>query len=251
MPITYYFDSKFKKLTSPIESLQKKHTLLSVSDTVNLVTSGLDYSLWYAVNNWKSHEVLMHFSSTTNRDYSVNKIIGRGIIQNINDSLWIQTNGAPAQQIILSEGFYTGTTLSTELKNKLDTNQSFIDLGTSPFTVVYSNITGKFTITANGSEEIQYLLVNPAVSVNKNSTIAQPLGFNSNSVLSNSIVGDTIVAGLGDKIPIAAENGNDDTNLIVNLDNLSTNFDVDSALNLTISTADVIVDYKIIYEEYF
>ena len=251
MPITYYYDSKFKKPYPNIEKIQKRKVILSPDGQTEL-TAGLDYTLWYAVPNWVAHEVLLHYSAATARSYSINKVIGRGIITNLNDLLWISCRNYGAQPIVLSQGFYTGDQLAVELKTQMDANTAFVDSLTAPFTVSYSSATGKFTITANGAKTIQYFVTNTTVGVNRNSTAAQVIGFNVDSAFANSIVSDTVVAGLGDKVPIDQMGACTDINTIVNLDSLSSYFDVDGALNITIGAiAGLTVNYKILYEEVF
>lgn len=250
-PITYYYDSLKKKPYPDFEKIQKRKTILSDSGTEDLSTSGLDYTFWYPVNNYIIHEVLLHYSDTTTRSYSINKIIGRGIISGLNDLLYISAEDCAIQPIILSQGFYTGDDLATELETQMNANTYFVDAGAAPFDVAYDNTTGLFTITANGSQTVQYFVINTTVPVNRNSTAAQVVGFNADSVMANSIVSDTVVAGLGDVIPIDAESPNTDTNTIINLDSLSPNFTVDQALNITISTVAVTVNYQISYEEIF
>ena len=251
MPITYYPISKIKKPYNPIDKIQKRKTILSVSNKVDLTTFGMNYTLWHPSDKWVVHEILMHFGAATARNYFVNKVIGRGIVSSLNDSLYFQTSGFPAQRIILSQGFYTGSQLATELKTQMDANQSFIDASTTPFTVSYNSTTGKFTIAAAGSAQIQYFVLNTAVNLNKDSTARQVIGFNTDSIVANTLVGDTAVFGLGDNIPIDTETGSTDLNTIVNMDSLSPNFDVDGALNITISAIATYVDYKITYEEIF
>ena len=252
MPITYYPNSRIKKPYNPIDKQQKKKTILSETNKVDLTASGMNYTLWHPSDKWVVHEILMHFGATTARNYSVNKVIGRGIISSLNDSLYFQTSGSPAQRIILSQGFYTGSQLASELKTQMDGNQAFIDAGATPFTITYNGTTGKFTIVAAGLSQIQYFVLNVAVNVNKDSTASEVIGFNADSAMANTLVGDTAVFGLGDNIPINAETGSTDLNTIVNMDSLSPNFDVDGALNIIISvTKDTTVDYKITYEENF
>jgi len=251
MPITYFYDSKYKKPYPGVEKSQKRKIILSADGHVDLTAAGLDYTLSYAVPNWVAHEVLLHYGAATARSYSINKVIGRGIITNLNDLLWISCKNSGPQTIVLSQGFYTGTQLATELKTQMDANAAFVSSGAAPVTVSYSAVTGKFTITAAGTETIQYFVTNTSIGVNRNSTAASVIGFNANSALANSIVGDTVVAGLGNKIPIDADAVNTDTNTIINLDSLSPYFDVDEALNITISAVATTVDYKISYEEAF
>jgi hypothetical protein len=250
MPITYYYDSKFKKPYPNFEKIQKRKVILSASNGADLTTSGLNYTLWHPSENWVVHEVLMHFGAATARSYSVNKVIGRGIITNLNDLLWIRCDGYTAQSIYLDQGFYTGTTLATQIKTKLDADANFIAAGVAPFTVSYSATTGKFTIVTTAGN-IQFINTNIAVGVNRNSTAGAVVGFAADSSFATSITSDTAVLGLGDLIPIDAEATSTDINTIVNVDSLSPIFDVDGALNLTIGTVATTVDYKISYEEVF
>ena len=248
MPITYYFDSKQKKNFPNIEKIQKRKTILSITGNADLTASGMNYTLWHPSDNWVVHEVLMHFSAATARSYSINKVIGRGIITNLNDLLWIKCDGTPAQSIYLEQGFYDGTTLSAQIKAQLDANTAFIAAGVAPFTVSYNATTGKFTI-ATTAGNVQFINTNTTIGVNRNSTAGAVIGFTTDSSSAASIVGDTVVAGLGSLIPIDAEAASTDLNTIVNVDSLSPHFDVDSGLNLTIGTVGITVDYKISYEE--
>ena len=250
MPITYYFDSKYKKPYPNIEKIQKRKTILSVAGHADLTAAGTTYTLWHPSDNWDVHEVMMHFGAATVRSYSVNKVIGRGIVTNLNDLLWVRCNGYPNQGIYLDQGFYTGSTLSAHIKAKLDANTSFVAAGVAPFTVSYSATTGKFTI-ATTAGNIQFVNTDTTAGINKNSSAGIVLGFTADSAFSTSIVGDTAIAGLGNLIPIDAEATSTDTNTIVNIDSLSPHFDVDSGINLTIGTVATTVDYKITYEEIF
>lgn len=249
MPIKYYYDSKYKKPWNPIEKLQQKSIIRSVSNKADLTAAGTSYTLWHPAENWDVHEVLMHFSGATARSYSVNKVIGRGIITNYNDILWFMCDGYPAQAITLSQGFYsTGTELATHLKAILDANTAFITMGLAPFTVSYSTATGLFTIDSTAGN-IKFLNTNTSVGVNRNSTAGATIGFTVDSSFTKPIVSDTVVAGLGTLLPIDTEAASTDLNTVVNVDSLSPHFDVDSGLNLTIGTVALAVDYKITYEE--
>jgi len=250
MPIIYYQDSKIKRYCSPVEKIQKRKTILTSTGHTDLTVSGLNYTLSYPSDNWVVHEVLMHFSAATARAYSVNKVIGRGIITNLNDLLWIRCNGAPTQSIYLDQGFYDGTTLSAQIKAKLDANTAFIAAGVAPFTVTYSITTGKFTI-ATTAGNVQFLNTNTAIGVNRNSTAGIVIGFTADSSFAASIVGDTAVGALGSLVPIDAEAASTDLNTIVNVDTLAPIFNVDTGLNLTIGTVGITVDYQITYEEIF
>ena len=250
MPIIYYFDSKQKKNFPNIEKIQKRKAILTTTGHTDLTASGLNYTLSCPSDNWVVHEVLMHFGAATARSYSVNKVIGRGIVTNLNDLLWIRCDGYPAQSIYLDQGFYDGTTLSAQIKAKLDANTAFITAGLAPFTVTYSSVTGKFTI-ATTAGNVQFVNTNTAIGVNRNSTAGIVVGFTADSSFATSIVGDTVVAGLGSLIPIDAESASTDLNTVVNIDSLAPQFDVDTGLNLTIGIVGTTVDYKITYEEIF
>jgi len=250
MPIKYYFDSKIKKFCSPVEMLQKKKIVLSATGHVDLTASGLNYTFSCPYENWEVHEVLMHFSGAVARSYSVNKVIGRGIVTNLNDLLWIKCDGYPAQKIYLDQGFYDGTTLSAQIKAKLDANTAFVAAGATPFTVSYTTGTGKFTILATAGN-IQFVNTNIAVGVNRNSTAGIVIGFNTDSSFVNSITGDTAVGALGTLAPLDSEATSTDLNTIVNVDTLAPIFNVDTGLNLTIGTVALTVDYQITYEEVF
>lgn len=250
MPIKYYYDSAIKKPLNPIEKIQKAKTILSYENRADLTASGLDYTLWHPAKDWIAHDVLLHYSGATNRSYSINKVIGRGIISKLNDLLWIECSGYPTQSIYLDQGFYDGTTLSSQIKTKLDANVNFIASGAAPFTVSYSSITGKFTM-APSLGNIRFFNTNTCVGVNRNSTGGAAIGFNSDSLFAASIESDTAIFGLGNKIPINSETTCTDLNTVINAYSLSPHLDVDTALNVTISAVALNVDYKITFEEYF
>ena len=249
MPIQYYPDSIQKKNLNPIEKIQKKRTILSVSGRVDLAASGVDHTFWAPFPNWLVHDVLLTFGATTAKDYSINKVVGRGFISKLNDLLWFRVDGAPSQAIYLDQGFYTGTTLSAQIKAKLDANQAFIDLSAAPFTVTWSNTTGKFSITP-ASGNVQLLCTNTAIGMNRNSTAGMSIGFTADTAYTSPIVSDTGAFGLGNKIPLDSGTSDSTQNIVVGVDSLSPDFDVDGGINITVSSVATTLDFKITYEEY-
>jgi len=251
MPIIYYADGNKKKpYYNPVELKMKSRKVLSDDGHADLTASGLNYTFWQAEESWLVHEVSLHFGSADLKDYSAIRVTGRGIISQLNDLLWLKCDGYPEQDIYLTQGFYTGATLATELQTQLDANAAFVAAGVAPFTVSYDNVTGKFTITT-AAGNIQYFQTNTTVGVNRNSTAGIVFGFTTDGVAAGTITNDTDVCGLNNEIPIITQNNSVAQNVIVNMNDLSPQFDVDSGLKLTTSVVATTVNYKILYEKYF
>lgn len=246
MPIIYYQDSKFKKTVNPVERLLKSTPIQSETFTQDLTASGLNYVMWRTYS-WELKEALFKFSGATGKDYSINKLVGRGIITNLNDSLWIGVTGSSTQRIILDQGFYTDVTLASQIKSKMDANQVFIDAGATPFTVGYAS--NKIKITAAGSAEISYLYENTTVGVNRHSTAGVVIGFMSDKALANSIESDTLVPMLGQKIVITSATGDTTTDMVVHELNPAWHFDIDQAFSFDVSTVALTVDGNVIFQE--
>jgi len=130
--------------------------------------------------------------SSSNFTWSYNEIINRiteirldsiqipfmwYIINNTNNTLVVNGN-----DIVVSEGNYTATTIIPELINKID---AVIGNNT---TITFSSITGKLTIS--GDNPIQIFADNPPTT---NSPLASLLGFLENSSSALSITGDSTI----------------------------------------------------------
>jgi hypothetical protein len=266
MPITYYPDRVQKRPASYIELSQR------ANKTYHWTGGGADNHtgvLWPNMPEWSIKQISLNFSSSSNKTYSVSKLNGRGIIKGLNDNLWFKANGAPAQNIVLSPGFYTvgaDTTSSSssesdsesessgfiplvlvdELKAKLDANAAFVELGLAPFTVSYSTSTGLFTITPDASE-IQFLFRNESKpDVRKTSTGGPVFGLTASTALSSSISSDTSCIGFGLSFVVltATNSSSRDVSLTDDL-----NMSVDDALSITVTASGMSTSYNVSYKE--
>lgn len=246
MPITYYPNSKKKKALYPIEKLQKRSELQTDTINVDLSTAGTSYRLWNPYD-WGLYEGLLKFSdASTPRNYVIAKLIGRGIVKDLNDLLWCFVNGQPKQKIILSQGFYTGTELATEIKTQLDANQAFIDAGAAPFTVNYA--ANKFTITPNGGGKIGYLAMNKGAPVLRESSAGIVVGFTEDKH-DTTIESDVNVPMLGETVAIATEVGVIDQDVVIHELAPCWVFDIDQALAINVDTVNLSLYGHLVFKE--
>jgi hypothetical protein len=245
MPITYYPDSKHKKAFYPIEKLQKRAELQTKTINVDLSTAGMNYRLWNPYD-WGLYEGLLKFSDdTTSRNYSINKLIGVGIVKDLNDFLWFFVDGQPKQKIVLSQGFYTGSELCDELKLRLDTNQAFIDAGSTPFSVTYSD--NKFEITPSGGE-LGYLAINTGAPLQRHSSAGVVVGFTEDKH-DSSIESDRDVPMLGEKVVISSAAGVTDQDIVIHELAPCWVFDIDQALSIDVDTANISIYGHFVFKE--
>lgn len=103
------------------------------------------------------------------------------VVANQNDKVYITHSVDGAQTLTLTAGYYTGSTLATELKTQLDSISAVV------YTVTYSSTTGKFTITA-GSGNINFTF-----ATNTSNTARYILGFDEeDGTPATSLVSDNV-----------------------------------------------------------
>jgi hypothetical protein len=242
MSITYYADELPRKSKPAIQVQQNERILRSVSGSKDITSSALDVTIWEP-SNWEIADILLTFSTTTPKNYAIQKIIGRGVVTGLNDRFYLRSLDDPPQKIVLDQGFYNGTQMATELKTQLDANAAFVAAGIAPFTVSYNATTGLFTITP-AAGTIQYLHVNDRVPVRRNSTAGPVLGFTANTALSASVISDTAVAALGTAVDVLSATASANVDIVSN-DLLP--MDVDQSLAINTNTAAVTASYKVTY----
>lgn len=214
MPITYYPDRVQKRAASPIELLQRNNKIYTWDGGADLSGGDLNASLWPGFASWTVKQVSLLFSSTDPKDYSISKLVGRGILSGFNDELWFRVEGV-TEKIYLSPGFYDDTLnpLTVELKSKLDANERFVEMGFDPFTVTFTPATGLFEITPN-TGNIQFLSSNEGqTGVRKHSTGGAVLGLTADSAAGVSVISDTPAFGFGQAFEIVSDSGSDATDI--------------------------------------
>jgi len=241
MGILYYPNEIQKKYSNRIDVQMREARTYADSGSQDLTGAGMTYSLSQAVPSWKVELVTMHFSGANAKNYSINVETGRGIITGLNDAIWIGVTGAVPQRIVLDQGFYSGTTLATELQSELNADSVFSGLGVT-FTVSWDSATRLFTITPSAGT-ISYVDENTAQAARINSTSGHVLGFTADQS-GASIVSDTAVPALGSKTAIVSETANTDTDVALTTE---VALDVDSALSIDVSAVALTVDYSVKY----
>ena len=124
------------------------HSAPTTNASATIAGSGgllVNYGITAASAAFTSSVTLTGSGAGGNKDYSIGKLHGRGILTNWNDSLWI-TRSNTAYRIVIPQGFYDNLGVCAALKTALDTFPKFIAQGVT-FAVVYDLATGLFTIT--------------------------------------------------------------------------------------------------------
>lgn len=248
MPIVYY-PNRFNKKVAPLGDRQAfQRNLQSVKGYKQINSSGLDVVI-SANNDWQLDVIKLTFSAATARDYNAYIIGGMKVVEKMNDYLWfqLQSPGTAEQKITLSPGFYTGTQLASQLQTKLNANTAFTALGVT-FTVVYSDTTGLFTITPS-SNNIRYVDSNTSQAGREKQSIAGALfGLTTTGSFASTSVSDTTVFGLNSSAAIITASASivtshyhDDTHLL----------NIDQALKITTGTANIGVNYEVVFEELY
>ena len=241
MPILYYADSIYKKWKPTSDVLQASASPPLTQAGRESLNSAISMRTWLPVPSWNVQEILLHISSSSNKDYAVGKLIGRGIIKGVNDSLWITRNNLP-RSVVIPQGFYTGTELCVAFQTAA--NAVFADLGFS-FTTVYNPTSGLFTITPT-TGLIGYMHDNPNAPL-RHSTAETVFGLMNNQAEAAQIVSDTVVPTLGTKFEIVGAKASSTTYVVVT-DELA--MDVDMALYIDVSTlANQTVDWRTVCQE--
>ena len=196
--------------------------------------------------DWMVDSISFDINSSVSKDFGYAIKNGVKIVKNYNDALWFHGSTTLPQRIVLSEGFYTGTELASELQTKLDANTAY-NAASITFTVAYDNVTGLFDISPLGSN-LKYLQINIACPRgNDMDSIAGHLfGLTATNTFSSNVISDTIVAGL-----------NDEVNIVYNIDSNATNYysdtvrtlSMDQALHLKSNNSSSVIDWQVVYEE--
>ena len=247
MPITYYPERVQKRPASAIDILQKANRTYAWEGGADLDAGDMNAVLWPKFPSWSVKQVHLYFSTADAKDYSIAKLVGRGIIAGLNDKLWIKTDGAPAQEIVLSPGFYDNDSnkLVDELAAQLNANAEFIALGLTPFTVTFTEATGLFEIAPTAGD-IKFLFTNEATrDIRKTSTGGPVFGLTANSVSGASIVSDSTSFDFGQTFEIVSDTGSAATDVSFTDDIYMS---VDDALLLSAS-GDMIASYLASYKE--
>ena len=242
MGILYYPNEIQKKRPHRIDIQMREATTLAATGAEDLTGTGLSYRLSRPVPSWKAELITLHFSGATARDIAVSIETGLGIISGLNDAIWIGVSGTVPQRVTIDEGFYTGTTMATELKTQLDAETAFVDLGVT-FTVAWSSVTRKFTITPSAGTAT-FLSENTAQSVRRNSLAGHVLGLTVDQT-GASISSDTALPSLGSKAPVVDYPASVLTDVVIT-DGLV--LDEDSAIAIDISPVALTVHYSIKYK---
>jgi hypothetical protein len=197
MPIEFFPNDEVKRKKHVVEKLQEPVVLYSVFDSASLAVAPLVATMWFPVS-WDVNRVTLHWTTAVAKDFAISVVRGRGIVKGKNDRLFFKVDGVNEQEILLTQGFYTGATLATEIKARLDANATFVGIGAAPFTVTYAPVTGLFSIAANGAMPLEYF--RKAVSLRRLdnwSSAGSVVGLTADTGLLASVVSDTAVKNLG------------------------------------------------------
>lgn len=244
MSIMYYSDETNKKLMHVIEQQQQPNSLNSVYGSYDMNNGALTASLW-CPKGWESKRISIHFDNSAAKDYDISIVRGIGIVSGKNDRLWVKVNTLAAQEIIVPQGFYTATTISSALTDAL--NSKDFPATFKPFSVSYAN--GLFSITPS-SGNAKVFVTNTTTSVRRNSTIAPLIGFTVDSSMTTPITSDKANLGLnGVKMNILSGTGLVKSDLIIT-DTIA--MTVDDKLQITAnyvpSGSPDLVNYEFVYK---
>lgn len=241
MAIIYYPDHIQKKRRHVVDVMANEETVLSAKGSKDITSSALSYRFSPLAPSWTAKTTSMKFSAAVNKTYAVSIETGRGIITGLNDSLWISAGGSStAEKIVLAQGFYNGTELSSQVKAALEANPVFSGLSLT-FTVTYNTTSDVFTITPS-SGTIYYWNTYTQVNVRRNSSAGHVLGFTADQS-GAALVSDTAVPSLGSKSLIVGDTGTDSNIVVTDAIDLS----VDEAVTLESTTGAAVVEYFINY----
>jgi hypothetical protein len=210
MPITYYPNETAKKLMHVIEKQQTPDMLYSLFGTCNLTEGSLSAGVW-CPKGWEVKRISLHFGSIIAKNYSVSIIHGVGIASGKNDRVWVKVDTVAAQPSVITEGFYTGATLATELTTAL--NACPFPTASKPFAVSYDPNDGLFTIAPN-SGKAQLFTINTTAPVRRNSTASNLLGFTVDTLNAATLTSNTPVLGLGSKHIYLSESNSEKTDVL-------------------------------------
>lgn len=243
MAIKYFPNSNFRR-PAAIDRVMAHRTLRTVRGAANVTSSALNTYI-SANSDWQVNSIKFNFSNAAARNYSVDIASGIKVVSGVNDTLWFLVPSTLWQKITLTEGFYTGTSLATEVKTRLDANAAYTAAGIT-FTVTYDTITGLFVITPS-SGTIKYIQKNNTQPLPiRDSLGGHLLGLNADTAFAANVTSDTAQFGLNNEAWVIDESGstvtehfNDDIHVL----------SVDQALKLSSNTSGTIISYEIVYEE--
>jgi len=228
-------------LTHVIEKQQKADRFLSVCGQKDTTASGLNVSVW-SPKSWEIHRVSLNFSGSDAKAFSIGTERGIGIVTGYNDRLWLKMDGVAAQPVILPEGFYNSTTMSSAIKAALDS--SALPAASKPFSVSYVTGPGKFRITpATGN--IKFFSENITTRVRRDSTAGNSIGFTVNSDHTTPIESDTGVFGINTQIFYTSGTASAALN-VVSTDIVA--MTVDDAFVINTTVVPVNVTYEVVYK---
>jgi hypothetical protein len=244
MPIEYYPDDQAKRKKFVVEKLQEPEVLYSLGDSWDLTSAPQSAQLWFP-GSWEIRRVTLHWAASTSKSYSASVCRGRGIVKGKNDRLFFKADGINEQEILLTQGFYTGATLAAELKAQLDANTAFQGIAATPFTVSYASGTGLFRIAANGALPIQYFYQATALRrLNNYSSAGRDLGLTQDTALAASISSDTAVKNLGVQLVYLGAAGNTSKD-IFGTDTIA--MSVDDAFDISLGQVATTGDFELVY----
>lgn len=242
MAVTYYPGETAKMKTHVVEQLQQPNVLYSVFGTQSLADGPLSVGVW-CPKGWEVKRVSINFSGAAAKDYSISVARGIGVVTGKNDRLWVKVNTVSAQQIIIPQGFYTGTTLAAALVTALGLGN--FPSASKPFGVSYNAGTGLFTITPAAGNS-QLLVSNTTTSVRRISTAAPLIGFTANTANTTPLTSNVPVKGVGTEFVCLS--GVDSTSLnVISTDALS--MTVDNQLLIQSSSDEAnLATYEVVYK---
>jgi len=238
MPLKKYFD-EVAGLPNRIDEQGRTSVVKTSTEVLNTAAAGMDFSTTVNESKWTVTEIDLLFSAATARDFTISKKSVANIVFGRNDRFWMSVDGATTRRMTLTEGIYDGTTLAAEIKAQLDS--VFSDLSVT-FTVVLA--LGKLTITNSGSLNMTFYSVNTRTGTRRNSTAGDNMGFTADQGPATSLVSDTAID-LDSSYDIIVQSASTVLSYIMT-DPLI--MDSDSALNITTSTAGIVVTAKVTYE---
>lgn len=244
MAIEFYPSSDIKRKKHVVDQLQEPSIFYNAFDSNNLNGTPVDAIVWFP-GSWEIRRIALHYSTNAAKTYSVALVRGRGVVSGKNDMLFFKVDGYPPQEIILSQGFYTGAQLATHLKTKLDANSDFISAGAAPFTVSYDSATGLFSISANGGMLLDYYYRASSLRRLENYSSAGKLfGLGQDSGKVATVQSSTPVKNIGVEVDYVAATGSATQNVLAT-DVLA--MTSDDALAIHMGAVNAIGDYEVVF----
>lgn len=248
MGITYYPNSTVKMRTHVVEKLQKPDVVYSVFGSHDLSGGALSVGVWGPAG-WEIKRVSLNFSTTTSKNYSLSIAHGVGIVSGKNDRLWVKVDAVPAQQVIVPQGFYSGSDLTDALETALNSADLSFPAESVPFSVSFDSENLLLIEPAVGKAKV--LMLNPRVPVRRESTLAPLLGFTQDSFNTETIVSDVdaVTMGLMDPKTVYLSAAGSAVQNIVGTDTVAMSVDnqllIESALT---GGGNCIVTYEVVYK---